>query len=208
METAPSEHHKFFIEQQMKNLAVYDSMRPAGHVYEFDLHSKRVATNISLLGKACGYDDNACTALYWATLPHDIGKTMLPAKIWDMDEKPDETQKRERRSHTWRGVQIVRETFGHECDTDPFLRLMIDIMENHHETMDGKGFLGKSGEQLSTEVRMACICDAFDGWSTARPHFHERDISAKGVIHRMKTEKAGQFDEYLLKKFETIVVKE
>ena len=87
------------------------------------------------------------------------------------------------------------------------MNVMTDIMENHHECIDGTGFTGKTEKDLSLEVRMACICDAFDGWSVIRPHFGDRDVSPPAVIHRMKTEKAGQFDERLLNLFEETILK-
>lgn len=196
--------HRDFITAQMQNLAIYDALRPANHIYEFHLHSERVARSTQKLALAAGYTADMADTLYWATLPHDIGKMTLPVTIWDIDGKPNIEQKAERRTHTWRGSKIIRDNFGKECETSPFLTLMIDIMENHHEAMDGSGFLGKTGEQLSREVKMACICDAFDGWSIKRPHFNDRDVSPAGVIHRMETEKTGQFDPDLLDLFKQI----
>ena len=37
---------------------------------------------------------------------------------------------------------------------------MKDIMLNHHEQQDGGGFLGKTGDQLSAPVRLACTSRA------------------------------------------------
>ena len=80
-------------------------------------------------------------------------------------------------------------------------------MSNHHECLDGSGFQGKTEADLSDEVKIVCICDAFDGWSVKRPHFGDRDVSPPAVIDRMRHEKAGQFDEKLLNLFENIVAK-
>ena len=77
---------------------------------------------------------------------------------------------------------------------------MKDIMLNHHEQQDGGGFLGKSGDQLSTPVRLACIVESFDGYSIARPHFGDRDISVEGVLKRMRDEKGA--DIYDMELFE------
>lgn len=198
---------KDFITCQIEELGRYDAMRPDGHVYEFHLHSERVATMMKAFAVKMGMGDDMAEALYWATLPHDIGKMKLSVNIWDSVDKPTEEQKLLRRTHTTTGIQIMRDEFGDECDNNTFLALTLDIMENHHECIDGTGFIGKTGDQLSREVLMACICDAFDGWSIARPHFSEqRDISPKGVIHRMESEKNGHFDTNLLKTFKEIVL--
>lgn len=66
---------------------------------------------------------------------------------------------------------------------------MLDIMINHHEQMDGNGYLGKTGAELSAPVRLACIIESFDGYSIRRPHFRDRDISTEGVLTRMREEK-------------------
>ena len=195
------QRYKNFIEDELAKLAAYDALRPDGHVYEFDRHSRRVAHNTKQLALKAGYDQNHAECLYWATLPHDIGKTSLPVSIWDLPHKPTEKEKALRREHTVKGIDRVRAVFGEECNTDPLLRMMLDIMENHHETLNGTGFLGRTEVELSRDVQMVCICDAFDGWSVPRAHFGNRDTSPAAVIARMKNEKAGQFNTSLLNQF-------
>ena len=199
-----SEAHKSFITTQLDKLSDYDALRPKGHVYEFHLHSERVAQSMKSLAKHMGYNDCMCETLYWATLPHDIGKMALPIHIWDLEDKPTDEQRQERRSHTWRGVEIIKSKYRNEYENDRFLKLMIDIMQNHHECVDGSGYQSKTAKDLTKEVRMACICDAFDGYSVFRPHFANRDISPKAVIARMEIEKAGQYDSVILKLFKEI----
>jgi HD-GYP domain-containing protein (c-di-GMP phosphodiesterase class II) len=196
--------HKNIISYLIEKLGRYDARRPDGHPYEFHTHSKRVALSVQDLARAMGYDDNMCETLYWATLPHDVGKISLPVAIWDLENKPTDEQRTERRTHTQLGVDILSEEFGNDFETDPFLRLCHDITLYHHETLDKKGPLEIDAGILSQEVRMACICDAFDGWSVSRPHFDDRDISPAAVIHRMETEKAGQFDPDILQIFKEL----
>lgn len=193
-----------FINQQLEDLKHYDSLRPNGHVYEFHHHSQRVANSMRQLATKMGYETDMADALYWATLPHDIGKMALDVSIWDMSEKPNDIEKSARRKHTKLGVDIIHKNFGEECSSDPFLRAMIDIMENHHEHCNGTGYMGKTTSDLSEIVRMACICDAFDGYSVYRPHFGDRDVSPSAVINRMEVEKAGQFDPHILSIFKEL----
>jgi len=200
------QHYKTYIENQLNKLADYNARRIKAHIYDFHLHSKRVAESIRNLSAHMGHGEGMRDALYWATLPHDIGKMALPLNMWDKDEKPSDDIKNQRRAHTSLGVNMIRAEFGEECDTSPFLKLLIDIVSNHHENMDGSGYQGKTADDLTTEVRMACICDAFDGYSVHRPHFGDRDISPKAVIKRMEVEKAGQFDPDILKIFKEIVL--
>ncbi|NBX66153.1 MAG: HD domain-containing protein [Proteobacteria bacterium] len=186
-----------FIEDELKKLEAYDALRPHGHVYEFHKHVRRVARSMKMLALATDLGEELAETLYWAALAHDAGKRLLPVGIWDVGNKPDNETKRMRRQHTQLGVKIVDDAFGTDCH-EPFLDLLRDLMANHHEAMDGSGWLKKKGSDLSLEARMLCICDAFDGYSVWRPHYGQRDISPAGVLHRMRVEKAGHFDDALL----------
>lgn len=189
-----------FIVTQLSALKALDAARPDNTTYIFHEHAERVAQDMKNTCLHLGLDETVANNMYWATLPHDIGKAALPHHIWDVDEKPSEDLKRLRRTHIMLGAQIVEERFP-EID-HPFKDLMIDIIKHHHEQMDGEGELGISGDQLSTPVRLASIIEAFDGWSVYRPHFGDRDISIPGVLKRMRDEKLHMFDQELFNAFE------
>jgi HD-GYP domain-containing protein (c-di-GMP phosphodiesterase class II) len=96
---------------------------------------------------------------------------------------------------------MIRHDYSAEELDTPFMTLLLNIMENHHEALDGTGLFGKTAHELDMVARMACICDAFDGYSVTRPHFGDRDISINAVITRMSDEKSGHFDPKLLSLF-------
>lgn len=190
---------KPFIVDELDKLAACDAQRPADITYIFHEHSERVARDVENTCLHMGLGKTIARNMYWALLPHDIGKSLLPVHIWDQDDKPDEDLKRLRRSHTELGAQIVDEKLA---DTPhPFRNLMTDVMLNHHEQMDGKGYRALSAGQISLPVRLAAIVEAFDGWSIPRPHFGDRDITPPGVLKRMREEKSGFFDKDLFEAF-------
>ena len=192
--------YKPFVNGELEKLKAYDALRPKDHPYAFHLHVMRVARSMQTLALAMGQGETRAEELYRASLIHDAGKRLLPVHIWDVEGKPDNATKNLRRSHTSLGVQILNETFGADVH-DPFLDLTRDLMAHHHEAMDGSGWLGLKGADLSLEARMLCICDAYDGYTVWRPHFGSRDISPEGVTRRMVVEKAGQFDPEILPLF-------
>jgi HD-GYP domain-containing protein (c-di-GMP phosphodiesterase class II) len=253
---------KPFIEKELRDLALFDQDReawakenlPPDYVmtYRFADHAKRVAEDMRRTALHLGWGEAAAEALYWAMLPHDIGKRFLPVELWDRMDKPDEALKALRRSHVERGAEYVlslppplydsndevkrilnwkflpefilstifnyfplpfpwrksERMYEHEIKNHPFLTLMLDIMLNHHEQMDGKGHRGVKGADLSPPVRLACIVESFDGYATARPHFGDRDISIEGVLNRMRTEKgADVFDMELFEAFAEVKTK-
>ncbi len=180
-----------FIESELKKLQEYDALRPADTLYIFHEHAHRVAEDMRRTCAHLGLPAFVCKTMYWTMLPHDIGKRLLPVALWDSEEKPTEEMKQKRRSHADLGLEIVGKEFG---DTEhPFLALMKDIIGNHHEQMDGTGYRGLTGEQLSAPVKLACIIESFDGYQIRRPHFGDRDISTAGVLKRMREEKGAAF---------------
>ncbi len=191
---------KPFIEAELEKLRAYDEQRPDDITYIFHEHAQRVAGNMR---KAClhmGLGEIVANNMYWALLPHDIGKRLLPVELWDQEEKPSAGVKKIRRTHTLLGVQIVEETFPDLAH--PFKDLMIDLMRYHHEQMDGQGTHGIAGEDLSAPVRLASIVEAYDGWRIWRPHYGDRDISIPGVLTRMREEKGAEiFDMDLFEAF-------
>jgi HD-GYP domain-containing protein (c-di-GMP phosphodiesterase class II) len=199
-----------FIDRQMEELAAFDRERaawvnenmPADYriTYVFHEHAARVAADMRGTARSMNLPEQAAENLYWAMLPHDIGKKLLPLELWDMEEKPDDGIKALRRSHTEKGAEIARQEFGEL--RHPFIDLMLDIMLNHHEQMDGGGFRSLKAPELSFPVRLACIVESYDGYTIPRPHFGRRDISPKGVLKRMQTEKGeALYDMTLFSKF-------
>lgn len=191
---------KPFIEDELKKLEEYDAQRPEGITYIFHEHAPRVASDVKSTCSELGLPPHIANNMYWALIPHDIGKRKLPLYLWDMTEKPTDETKQLRRTHTDLGAEMVEKEF--EDIEHPFKELLLDIIRNHHEQMDGNGYRGLTGDQLSMPVRLAAIIESYDGYSIWRPHFGDRDISPKGVIKRMREEKgATHYDMELFEAF-------
>ena len=86
-----------FIDTQMAELAAFDELRPDGHTYIFHEHAQRVAENVKRTCLHMGLGELVATNMYFAVLPHDIGKKNLPVELWDSEEKPDARLKHIRR---------------------------------------------------------------------------------------------------------------
>ncbi len=194
------------IVEQLEKIEEYDAQRPPDITYVFHQHAERVARNIEKTCIHMGLGKIVARNMYWALLPHDIGKRLLPVHLWDQEEKPDDAMKKLRRTHTELGVKLVDDVF--DDILHPFKTLMTDIMLNHHEQMDGGGYRGLSGDKLSRPVRLAAIIEAFDGWSIRRPHFGKRDTSIPGVLTRIRDEKSGFFDMELFEAFAAMKMEE
>lgn len=205
------EQIKPFIENQMKLLEIYDRKRQAVNPdikYIFHEHAERVANDTRNTCALLGLPENVQENMYWAMLVHDAGKRVLPIEVWDSPEKPTGEIMKFRRSHVDLGLDIVREELGDL--KHPFVDLMVDIMVNHHEKMDGTGEHNLPGDQLSMPVRLACIVESYDGYTIPRPHFGDRDISPSAVLEKMRSEPgkgAAMFDMDLFEAFAAMKLK-
>ena len=190
-ETDPvcQEQFKPFIIDELDKLKAYDQQRPVDITYIFHEHAERVSGNVYKTCIHMGLGEKIANNMKWLSMPHDIGKRLLPIDLWDMEEKPTSKLKQFRRTHTLLGVQIVLEYFPQL--EHPFKDLMIEIMAYHHEQMNGEGTHRISGDMLSAPVRLMSIIEAYDGWRIWRPHYGERDISIPGVLKRMREEKGA-----------------
>lgn len=178
-----------FIEHQMKDLESYDRQRQAlkpDILYIFHEHAERVAQDVRDTCARLGQPANVQEAMYWAMLAHDLGKKTLPVEVWDSDEKPTTAMKDFRRSHTERGLAVIDEGLG--TLNHPFISLLRDVVGHHHEHMDGSGYFGLKGPEISMPARLCCIVESYDGYTIPRPHFGERDVSPAAVLEKMRNE--------------------
>lgn len=181
-----------FIEGELAQLKAYDALRPADITYIFYEHALRVAEDVRQTCLFMKLPESVANNMFWAALPHDIGKRFLPPALWDSPEKPDGDLKALRRSHTHLGADMAAQRFA---GTDhPFKTLMIDIMRHHHEHMDGTGTHGLTGYALCAPVRLVSIVEAYDGYTIPRPHFGDRDTRPPAVLEKMRDKGAALYD--------------
>ncbi len=197
---------KPYIEKVLQKLEEYDARRPQDTAYIFHQHAKRVADDVKETCLYLGLGEKVANNMYWALLIHDLGKVHLPVDIWDIPEKPQDDIKARRRTHTELGADEFENKFS--GIDHPFKNLALNIIHFHHEQMDGNGPYKIPGEKLPPAVKLASIVEAFDGWSTPRPHFNGRDVSPPAVLVRMNTEKAHMFDPMLLHAFSKVKCEE
>lgn len=196
--------YESFIENELRELEIYDARRPAGHPYAFPAHVRRVSSHIYQFAKALDFSENAAKTLSQMVLVHDCGKRFQPISIWDTREKPDKMLKDIRREHTIIGANHILATLD---EKDAGVQLIASLARFHHEAASGHGYLGLKLDELSFPVRMLILCDSYDGWSVWRPSYGERDISPQGVLDRMIHEKHSDFDRDLLAAFVRMVQK-
>lgn len=154
-----------------------------------------------------GFSECAGRNFYDANLLHDLGKChpCYDPNIWQTPHRPTAEEREEKREHTRLGVEYVDLALTHsseELQTHPHVRVVQSLQQYHHERVDGTGYEGYKGEELSEIIKMICIIDAFDGDMIHRPH-QPIQRTPKEALERMKSSAKYEsaFDTEMLDRF-------
>jgi HD-GYP domain-containing protein (c-di-GMP phosphodiesterase class II) len=103
---------------------------------------------------------------------HDIGKVAIPDAILLKPGQLTEEETAFMRSHTTVGREII-DTMVSEftIDSFPHIRMLANIVELHHEAVDGSGYPhGLRGADIPIEARICAVADVFDALTSRRPY--------------------------------------
>lgn len=152
-----------------------------------------------------GFSAHAANNFYHANLLQDLGK-IHPAfdpTLWTMPDRPTPEQKKEKRTHVFRGPEILSDALQEKLNAlfdHSHVNMVIPAIQLfHHERVDGTGTYGKTGEEMGRVIKIACIVDALDGDMIARPHQGKAGRTLEQALERMKTGEKyrGAFDALL-----------
>lgn len=156
-------------------------------------HSVRVALLSMSLAKALNLSNSDTQNLTRGCFLHDVGKIMIPEAILHKDEQLTEQQWGIMRLHPEIGLNIL-ERNGY-CN-----KKISDIVQYHHERIDGKGYpMGLSGDEIPFFARACAIIDAFDCMMSDRP-FRKRTTIQQAKEELLK-HSGTQFDEKIVYRF-------
>lgn len=129
-------------------------------------HSERVAKYSEMIARKMGYSDDDAKTLYTMALIHDVGKIGIPDAIINKPGALTDEEFKIIKSHPIIGADILKEV-------DAFEKIS-EIALNHHERVDGKGYPnGLTGDEISDEVAIVSVADAYDAMTSRRSY---RDI--------------------------------
>lgn len=161
------------------------------HEYTF-YHSVAVCGLMVGLARVLRLDEADMHQIGLAGLLHDIGKARIPNALLNKPGPLDDREFALVREHTVRGHEIL-------CDTGGVSDLVLDVVLNHHERIDGRGYPArKTGPALSIHARMGAVCDVYDAVTSARSY---KSAWSPGEALEWMRGTEGHFDRAVMSAF-------
>ncbi|AYM85776.1 HD-GYP domain-containing protein [Pseudoalteromonas agarivorans] len=127
-------------------------------------HMMNCAIFTAVFAKYLGYKEEAVQQLAMGALLHDLGQAKLPQGIISRPSKLTSSEMDIIKRHVAQGLGLVKGEKG-------ITPLILDMIVNHHERLDGSGYpRGITAEKLSRPARMMAIVDVYDALTADRPH--------------------------------------
>ena len=143
---------------QLRELAVEVELKDG---YTSD-HCRRIQRLSYATGEQLGLSAERLHLLDYGAYFHDIGKIKVPEEILN---KPGKLTPEE-----WRVIE-QHPQFGREALEGTYLSVAGQIVEQHHERLDGSGYpYGLKGDEILTEAYVVAVADTFDAMTTDRPY--------------------------------------
>ena len=153
--------------------------------HETRAHCRRVAEYARVLGEAMGVEGSELATLAVGALLHDIGKIGVPDRILLKPGPLDEAEWVVMREHCVMGARLL--------DGIEVLRGAREIVLQHHERWDGKGYPGGiAAGAIHAGARIFAVADALDAMLSRRPY--KQPLPLGEAIGRVLEAAGSQFD--------------
>lgn len=140
-------------------------------------HGQRVAAISRMLAELMGLSSPEADAIEHSALLHDIGKVMVPQALLRV---PHELSKEDRPvvlSHTAIGKRLLD-------NRESFLTTSAIVAQQHHEYLDGSGYLGLTEKEIHPHAKLVAAADVFDKLTFCQPGEDAIKADQAGTILR------------------------
>ena len=126
-------------------------------------HGLRVAEYTLAICHAMRMGQERARMIGDAALLHDMGKVVIPRALLEKKKLTD-SEFEQIRAHILYGYDLLWD------GEDPFAVLAAKIAKEHHERVDGSGYLGLKGDDICLEARIVSVADVFDALTSERAY--------------------------------------
>lgn len=150
-----------------------------GHCDRVGRLSIRIAQHLKL-------SENQIRHLEYACVLHDVGKIGIRETVLNKPGRLSEMEYEEIKQHPRIGFEIIKDI--------PFLKDAANILIQHHERIDGKGYPNRlKGEEILLEAKILAAADAYDAMTSFRV-YREVPLSDDHVLSELEKAKGTQLD--------------
>ncbi|WP_053367931.1 HD-GYP domain-containing protein [Bacillus sp. FJAT-27245] len=161
-------------------------------------HCDRIKELSMRLGKVMGLDADELYIMNLAGFLHDVGKVRVPDEILKKPGKLTNEEYDIIKMHTIWGREILTET------GNPDLLKAGEIVEQHHERYDGKGYPHRlKGGEIRIEAAIISVVDAFDAMTTDR--VYRKGMTREEAFEELAHNKGTMFHPDVIDAFFSIV---
>jgi len=163
--------------------------------YDYYTYTHCVNVSIYAVGFAAylNLDKKDIYTIGMAAILHDIGKKDIPNEIVNKNGKLTDDEFKTMQNHPSYGVKILK-ALG---ETD---KLMLDIIEQHHEKLDGSGYpYGLKDKEIHLFSQIITIADIFDALTTKRSY--KDALNSYRALVIMESQMTKELNKKLFKKF-------
>lgn len=155
-------------------------------------HSQHVGEYAVAIAKELGLSEDQIQEIDRACQLHDIGKIGVQDQILTKPGKLTPQEWDEMKLHSLKSAEILKPL--------DFLGGVIEIVEQHHERYDGKGYpYGLKADKIKLGARIMAVADSFDAMLTDRPY--HKGLSREASIEEIKKCSGTQFDPKVVEVF-------
>ena len=156
-------------------------------------HVKRVSEYTRVIATAMGLDPKVVNDMRVASMMHDVGKLLIPPEILEKTGKLTDEEFKVMKEHVEIGRQLLLDAHGEIMD------MARDIAQQHHEWINGNGYLGMKGDEISLGARICAVADVYDALTSVRSY---KKAWTPEEAYKMIDEEAGtHFDPDVVNAF-------
>jgi len=158
-------------------------------------HSYRVSIIAEKIAREMGCSEAETENIRVAALLHDLGKIGVSAEVLNKIGQLSVEERDQIKEHTQKAAVLLQPVGGKVLNILP-------LIVSHHETFNGKGYVGMKGENIPLGARIITVADFYDALTSDRPY--RTAISPLEAKNEIVTNAGVQFDPDIVKAFEKI----
>lgn len=164
-------------------------------------HCYRVAAISKLMAEVMGLSSPEVDTIAHSALLHDVGKAMVPRALHRVPRELSEDDRPIVLSHTTVGSQML-------SNTGAILSTASIVALQHHEYLNGCGYLGLTDKAIHPHAKLVTVADIFDKLAFCQPGEEMRKVEKTSAVllQCAETKLDGQMVLTLLSNMDQVLV--